>query len=129
MTFDFDKNGIKAYIKCLEKRTVEANKRIVQDLHHNLYELTPKRTGCLASNYNISVNGPNYSWSSEKTTPDFTIPTFGIKDQLYITNSVPYIMFVNIGTLKQIGQNFIERAEFKTQMNLPNILKGIDKID
>lgn len=129
MTFNFDKIGIKAYVKLLERRTNEVRKKYLELLSHNLYELSPKRTGAMSSNYNISVNGPNFNWDPNKTTPDFYIPTFTIKDDVYMTNNCPYIMYVNYGTSRQVGQNFIERAELKSKEELNSFIKTIGQAD
>lgn len=124
------KNGIAKYTQTLNKRFVEAERRIASQLLHNLYTFSPKRTGALASNYCISINSSiGEQFDRNKITPSFTIPNFNINDQVYIVNNCPYINFVNYGTIYQLPQNFIERSISTTKIQIPNILKEIGNTD
>lgn len=130
MNFKFNKSGINSYINTLNKRVVIAEQRIAEKLLHNLYMFSPKKTGALAANYSISINsniGPDFN--PNKIIPDFSIPSFTIKDQLYIVNNCPYINFVNYGTIYQLPQNFIERSISTTKLQIPDLLNGIDRIN
>lgn len=95
MKFTFDKAGLSKYIKCLNMRANEVNKKYIELLAKHLYELAPKRTGALASSFNISVNAENLSFDKNKTTPNFTIPATKPEDVLYISSGCPYLKCVN----------------------------------
>lgn len=130
MTFNFDKTGINKYVDVLKKRLIEGERRVAEELLHNLYSLSPKRTGALASNYSISVNSNvGASFDPNKTSPDFTVPSFTVKDQIYIINNCPYINYVNYGTIHQVPQNFIERSITVTKLNMESILNDLQNIN
>ena len=129
MKFKFDQKGIKQYNKLLERRVNEVKKKYIEILSYNLYSLTPKATGAMASNYNICVNTIYHSWDPDKVTPSFSIPSFSLKDNVYITNDCPYLNYVNYGTNKQIAQNFLQAAIFKSKVELNDYIKIIGERD
>lgn len=129
MTFDFNKRGIKEYLNTLGRRLNTAKKIIATDLITNLYNNSPKKTGALAANYNISVNAPSNDWDPNKTIFNLNLPPITIKDDYIINNSCPYILFVNNGTTKIIPQHFIEISISQTKSKLKTLLSNISKIN
>lgn len=80
---------------------------------------TPIKTGYARSSWNISTGQPvgklaaptrdkNGSYSPD-SSPQLQITKEKIED-IYITNAVPYIVFLNQGSSKQAPAMFIERA-------------------
>lgn len=129
MNFKFDKHGISKYTKLLQKRINKVRETEIKLLLTNLYNLSPKITGRLASNYYCTVNTNNAPYDENKFTPTFNIPNFTINDQVFIVNNTPYINFVNYGTIHQLPQNFIEHAITVSNLQLLEYIKEIGNSD
>ena len=129
MKFKFDKNGIAKYNKLLQKRINKVKEKEIEILLNELYTLSPKDTGRLASNYYCTVNTNIAPYDENKFTPTFNIPKFTLNDQVYVVNGCPYLQYVNYGTISILPQNFIERAIFNSKYKLQSYLKEIGQMD
>lgn len=129
MKFEFNKDGIKKYYQQLCKRVNKVREKEVEILLNELYTLSPKATGALASNYYCSVNGEQQNFNPDKTSPTLIVPNFTINDTISVKNECPYLSYVNYGTSKQPPQNFIERSVVNTKFKLMSHLKQIGQTD
>jgi len=129
MKFNFDKHGLQSYTKCLKMRANELTKKYIESFAKHLYEEAPKKTGALASSFNISINVEDLTFDKNKTAPNFSIPECTPDDVLYISSGCPYLKYVNYGTMKMPGTYFIERAQSLAKQDLQIYIKNIGNTD
>lgn len=129
MNFKFDRQGIAKYNKLLQKRIHKVREKEIEILLNELYTLSPKVTGRLASNYYCTVNTNIVPYDENKFTPTFEIPKFTLNDQVYVVNGCPYLQYVNFGTISILPQNFVERAISNSKYKLQSYLKEIGQMD
>lgn len=82
MKFKMNQSGIKKYIASLRKRVDEIKDEVLISTKKHLEQNSPVRTGYLRDSYYIEGDA--------------------------IGNRADYLWFVNDGTVKQVGQHFVE---------------------
>lgn len=96
MTFNLSNlNEVKKYSKVLNKRASWVLNEYIKTVYNSLYQLAPKRSGALASSFNISVNSPDNTFDPNKTSPSIYSFNYNIKDNIYISTGCPYASYVN----------------------------------
>lgn len=101
MKFKMDSKGVDTYISALKNRLKHVKDQLANEIKQNLEIYSPKRTGKLASSYEI-------------TTSD---------DKIQISNDCGYCRYVNDGTIYQAGQHFIEQSVSLAEKDINKIVE------
>jgi hypothetical protein len=113
------KSEIDRVMNALRVKTEASVAGMVLDIHGDLVEVTPVKTGWARNNWLLALGhsapGPIGTPENVNTTAkDAGIPSvlgWKISDgPIYITNNVPYIGRLNGGSSKQAPRGFIEKA-------------------
>lgn len=100
MRFKMTSNGVDTYTSALKNRLKYVKVKLANEIKENLEVFSPKRTGKLASSYEV-------------TTSD---------DKIQISNDCGYCRYVNDGTRFQSGQHFIELSITNAEDSLNKII-------
>lgn len=92
---------ISEYKNYLLKKVKKFQLEFLQDVYNNLLKYTPVRTGRLVNGYKIDT--VNYS----------------------IKNDVEYLWFVDLGTVYQRGQHFVQISYQQTLNKIPQMIEKI----
>lgn len=102
MRFKMTSNGVDTYTSALKNRLKYVKVKLANEIKENLEVFSPKRTGKLASSYEVSTSD----------------------DKIQISNDCGYCRYVNDGTRFQAGQHFIEQAYATTKEKLNLFIKN-----
>lgn len=100
----------------IEKRTEKTVRRAVIAIEEKLVATTPVDTGLARSNWIVSLDVPREEVREIRDPASVirsargTLAAYRLGRALFITNSVPYITFLNYGTSDQAPPGFVEEA-------------------
>ena len=122
----YENNFIKLANK-LDKGVENKMKKLTLDIHSQVTQDTPKKTGWAANNWIPAIGKPftKTVGSPKNTNPNNTFIVSGIAEVLtytlkkgfiYISNNVPYISRLNQGSSKQAPAMFVEKAVKRAEL-------------
>lgn len=106
MRFKMTNNGVDLYTLALKKRLSYIKQQLAEEMEANLQKYTPKRTGKLASSYEVQTKS----------------------NSIQISNDAGYCRYVNDGTRFQAGQHFIEQSFYEAKNKFDQITDKSQKI-
>lgn len=120
---------IRTIVRALERVTEEAVKKITLDVTANLIDTTPVDTGWARANWIPSIGVPlDRDLEDIPATPANAAGAAALQgagtalvsasytlDQgaVFVSNNVPYIVFLNFGSSRQAPAGFVQRAVAK----------------
>ena len=108
--FTFDAE-LKAYAEVLDAKIEAVLKLIVLDIYNRLIDANPVDTGHSQANWRIALDEPDdaiRNGASGKQPPNLT--EFPAGRDIFVTNPVDYVQWLNEGTSKQAPAGFIQIA-------------------
>lgn len=125
------------FVRNLEVRLRTFYVLLGRELHSALSRATPIDTGRAAASWTASLNGPDTriqppefaaggrQQALEEARRNVNLDQFIIGDTLHISNSIPYMVFLNAGSSRQAPRNFIELT---FQAETPRIIRKLARL-
>ncbi len=128
LDIDFDK-----IVESLGIEVVLVQKKLAFDIFSDIVGSTPIDTGRAMNNWNISVNTPDSNVTDEggeesgissSKEAEANTAMIGLRpfSTVWISNSLPYIVFLNEGSSDQAPSQFVERSIVNNLNSLSAIL-------
>ena len=121
-------NGAEKIREIFERRTVELMRLATIEFYRLITISTPVDTGRARVGWTPSINVPSSYVPLEGKYSMPTMPkleNFTVKDVIYISNNLPYIVPLNNGHSKQAPARFVESTAAKVQNAITVIAQKI----